>query len=71
MAVATIRRENESSEKLISRWNKKSQAARTAKTFKDRRYYDGKKKNPNKTKTKDSALKREHYRAIRRKMQYY
>jgi len=71
MSVAAIRRENESSEKLISRWNKKSQAARVANRFKARRYYDRNKWEPNKTKVKKIALKREHYRAIRKKLSYY
>lgn len=71
MAVAAIRRENESSEKLISRWNKKAQSARVANTFKRRRYFDKKRMKPSKTKVKMIALKREHYRGIRRKMKHY
>ncbi|MDF2379018.1 MAG: hypothetical protein P1V18_02220 [Candidatus Gracilibacteria bacterium] len=71
MAVAAIRRENESSEKIISRWKKKAQSARVQNAFKRQRYFDKARKKPSKTKTKMIALKREHYRGIRKKLKHY
>ena len=71
MAVAAIRRDTESSEKLISRWNKKAQTARVVNQVKNRRYFDKNKVHPNKLKIKQAALKREEHRAVRRKLQYY
>ena len=71
MAVAAIRRENESSEKLIGRWNKKAQAARVVNEVKNRRYFDRKKRSPNELRIKRTALKREQFRADKKVQQFY
>ena len=73
MAIAAIRRENESSEKLISRWNKKCQSSRTVNQAKKRKYRDPKeiKKKTNDRVIKTSALVREKYSQERKRMSFY
>lgn len=68
MAVATIRRENESNEKLISRWKKKTQQAGVVQNFREKARY---KKSLNKTKEKERAKMREKFRAERKQNQFY
>jgi ribosomal protein S21 len=68
MAVATIRRENESNEKLISRWKKKTQQAGLVQNFREKMRY---KKKMSKTKEKETAKVREKYRAEKKVNQYY
>lgn len=68
MAVATIRRENESNEKLISRWKKKTQQSRIIDDFRKKMRYDKKK---NKTKEKEAAKVREKFRAEKKSNQFY
>jgi len=68
MAVATIRRENESNEKLISRWKKKTQQAGLVQNFREKMRF---KKKTNKTKEKEIAKVREQFRAERRTNQFY
>lgn len=68
MAIATVRRESESNERLISRWKKKTQQAGIIQTFRDIKHF---KKKPNRTKERDSAIVREKFRAERRKKSFY
>jgi len=68
MAVATIRRENESNEKLISRWKKKTQQAKLVENVRSKMRY---KKKVNKTKEKEAAKVRENFRAERKRNQFY
>jgi ribosomal protein S21 len=68
MAVATIRRENESNEKLISRWKKKTQQSGLVPQFREKMTF---KKPVNKTKEKERAKMREKYRDERKKNQFY
>lgn len=73
MAVAAIRRENESSEKLISRWNKKTQGARVVARFKRiaRRDLKEEKKKRNPRVIKTAAIMRAKHRAVRKKASFY
>ncbi|MGE3278221.1 MAG: hypothetical protein AB7J40_00130 [Candidatus Altimarinota bacterium] len=68
MAVATIRRENESNEKLISRWKKKTQQAKLVENVRGKLTF---KKKVNKTKEKEVAKVRENYRSERKRNQFY
>ena len=68
MAVAVIRRENESSEKLIGRWKKKTQRARVIQNFRAKHRFNRKK---GKTKVKTAALVREKYRAENKRRRFY
>lgn len=68
MAVACIRREGESSEKVIGRWKKKTQKAGTVQSFRKRIRFA---KGANKTKQKEGAIVREKYREKRRKNRFY
>ncbi len=68
MAVAVIRRENESSEKLIGRWKKKTQQARIVKNFRNQARFN---RRASATKVKGAALVREGYRAERRRKRFY
>jgi ribosomal protein S21 len=68
MAVAVVRKQNETSEKLISRLQKKVQGARIVMKLKRGRHHE---RNTSRRLQKQTALKREFYRGIRRKMQHY
>jgi ribosomal protein S21 len=68
MAVAATKREGESSEKLISRWNKKVQAGRMVNWIKRHKFFE---KDDNKRKRRHKAIKREFYRTQRNKLSYY
>jgi len=68
MAIAAIRRENESNEKLISRWKKKAQQSKFVESFRRKMRF---KKKINKTKEKEAAKVRESHRAERRRNQFY
>ena len=68
MAVACIKRDGESNEKVIGRWKKKTQRAGTLHAFRNRMRFA---KGANKTKQKEGAIVREKYRAKRRKSRFY
>lgn len=68
MAVACIRREGESNEKVIGRWKKKTQKANVVKDARKARYFD---RNESSTKEKEAAIVRESYRAKRKKNRFY
>lgn len=63
MAVYAIRRENETVEKLISRYKKQVQGVRLIQQVREKRYW---KKSPSKRLIRISALKRSSNRARRR-----
>jgi ribosomal protein S21 len=68
MAVAVVKKENESNEKLVSRFEKKVQQARLVQWLKRNRFF---KRNTSKTKTKDAGLSASRYRAERERLKYY
>lgn len=68
MAVAVVRRDGESNEKVIGRWKKKTQKANVVKNARKARYFD---RNESRTKQKEGAIVRERYRARRKKNQFY
>ncbi|MDP2691305.1 MAG: hypothetical protein U1C97_02395 [Candidatus Gracilibacteria bacterium] len=68
MAVAVIRREGESSEKVIGRWKKKGQKARVIQEVRGKRYFS---RDMSMTKKKKVAVVREKYRAARKKNMFY
>lgn len=68
MAVAVLRREGESNEKVISRWKKKAQQSRIMQEVRQNQRY---KKPLNKTKEKHAAKMRAHFRAQRKIDQFY
>lgn len=68
MAVATLKREGESNEKLIGRWKKKAQKARVVQDVRSKHRFS---KEESKTKEKKSAMFREQFRAVRKKNQFY
>lgn len=68
MSIATIRRENESNEKLISRWKKKTQQAGLVKEIRSVRYF---KRKDSRTKKREGAVVREDYRAKRKAAKFY
>lgn len=68
MSIAVIKREGESPEKLISRWNKKSQASKMPNWIKRHRYFE---RDENKRKRRLRAIKREFHRGERKKLSYY
>ena len=68
MAIATVRREIESNEKLISRWKKKTQQAGIIQSFRNVKHF---KKKPNRTKERSTAIIREKFRAERKKKSFY
>ena len=68
MAVYAIRRENETVEKLINRFKKQTQGTRLVQKVRAKRY---RVKAASKRLIRLSALKREFYRARRRKEQFY
>jgi ribosomal protein S21 len=68
MAVAVVRRDGESNEKVIGRWKKKTQKANIVKSTRKARYFD---RNDSLTKQKEGAIVRERYRAKRKKNRFY
>jgi ribosomal protein S21 len=68
MAVAVVRRDGESNEKVIGRWKKKTQKAAIVKSTRKARYFG---RNESLTKQKESAIVRERYRARRKKNRFY
>ena len=68
MAIACIRRESESSDKVIGRWRKKVRAANLVKEVRKARYFE---RNDSRTKKKEGAVVREKYRAKRRAQKFY
>ena len=68
MAVSTIRRKTETPEKLVSRFQKKVQNQRTIQRLRKDRW---RKKPLSKRQQKLFALKREAFRAEKKKLQYY
>jgi ribosomal protein S21 len=68
MPIAVLKKEGESNEKLVSRFEKKVQQGRVVQFLKKNRF---RKKKPNKLKEQAIGLKRSHYRAEREKMKYY
>lgn len=68
MAIAVIRRETESNEKLIARWKKKAQQAGIVQEFRKKMRFS---KKMNKTKEKAAAIVREKFRSERAKNQFY
>lgn len=68
MAIRVYKNSKESSDRLISRFNKKVQASRILLEVRGRRYY---KKKPNKRYLRQAAVMRTYYRNLRERMQYY
>ncbi len=68
MAVKVYKNQKESLDRLISRFNKKVQGSRIILEVKNRRYH---KKPLTRRLKRQSAIKREFYRAKRDRMQYY
>ena len=68
MAVATKKRKEESNEKLIGRWKKKTRQARVVQEVRAKKHF---KKSTSKTKEKKSAIVREKYRTERKKNRFY
>lgn len=68
MAVAVVRRDGESNEKVIGRWKKKTQKANIVKSARKARYFT---RNDSLTKQKEGAIVRERYRAKRKKNRFY
>ena len=68
MAVAVQKREGESNEKLIGRWKKKTRQARVVQDVRSKQNFV---RVTNKTKEKQSAIFREHFRSKRKRNQFY
>ena len=68
MPTAVVKKEGESNEKLVSRFEKKVKQSRIVQTLRKSRFLQ---KKENKRKTREAGLKRSEYRAIREKMKYY
>lgn len=68
MTIHAVRRENETVEKLINRFKKQTQNSRLVQQVRAERYWV---KAPTKRLTRLVALKREFFRAKRRKEQFY
>jgi len=68
MAIAALRREGESNERLIGRWKKKAQQAGIMQQFREKLRY---KKDLSVTKERERAKVREGYRAEKKKNQFY
>jgi len=66
--IYAIKKQNESNERLISRFKKLVQRSRVLMDTKQHRFHEQK---PRKRYVRQSAVKRAHYRNIRRKEQYY
>ena len=68
MAVACIKRDGESNEKVIGRWKKKTRQARIVQIVRGAKHFD---RNESNTKVKKGAIVREKYRAVRKRNKYY
>lgn len=68
MAIKVFKTEGESTERCITRFNKKVQAARVLSLLKERRYH---KKSKTRRQTRTAALMREMYRAKAAKAKFY
>lgn len=68
MSVAVVKKENESNEKLVSRFEKKIQQARFIQWLKKNRFF---KKKLSNRKTKDAGLSACRYRTERERLKYY
>lgn len=68
MAIKVFRNPKESSDRLISRFNKKVQASRILLEVKAKRYF---KRDPNKRHMRRAAIMRDFHRKQREKMKYY
>jgi hypothetical protein len=68
MKVVVVRKEKESNERLISRFNKKVQGSRKILKVKSARYN---KKSDTKRQQRAAAIMREKYRTIREKNRFY
>ena len=68
MAIAALRREGESNERLIGRWKKKAQQSGNVQLFREKLRY---KKKLNATKERERAKVREGFRAEKKKNQFY
>lgn len=68
MSVKVYKNQKESTDRLISRFNKKVQASRILLEVKNRRYH---KRATTKRLVRQAAVMREFYRAKRNKEQYY
>lgn len=66
--VATIRREGETNERVIGRWKRKAQAAKTVEKVRGKLHF---KKKPNSSRQKEQAIVREKFRSQKRKNQFY
>lgn len=67
-AVSVKRKPKESSEKLVQRFQKKSQASRVVAEVKERQHF---KKKPKRRVVRAAALKREFYRSQKEKAKFY
>ncbi len=68
MAVKVKKSSKESFERFMSRFDGMVQRARIVRLLRERRY---RKKDPTKRQVRESALKRDEYRAKREKMKFY
>ncbi len=66
--IGVAKTKNESSDRLIQRFNKKIQQSRMVQMVRDKRYYARKK---NKRKIRKAALMREYYRRLKEQMKFY
>ena len=66
--IGVAKTKNESSDRLIRRFNKKIQQSRMVQMVRDKRYYARKK---NKRKIRKAALMREYYRRLKEQMKFY
>ena len=68
MKVEVVKRDKESNERLITRFNKKVQASRKILKVREQRYHKGK---PTKRYVRAGAVMRENYRAKRERNRFY
>jgi ribosomal protein S21 len=68
MAVAVVKKENESNEKLVSRFEKKVQQARLLQWLRKNRFH---KDRENKKRVKEAGIAASRYRAERERLKYY
>lgn len=68
MAIAALRREGESNERLIGRWKKKAQQSGAIQQFREKLRY---KKKLNVTKERERAKVREGFRSEKKQNQFY
>ncbi|PKL36945.1 hypothetical protein CVV38_03605 [Candidatus Peregrinibacteria bacterium HGW-Peregrinibacteria-1] len=68
MQVVVQKREGESNERMITRFNKLVQGSRKVYKIRKSRYFQ---KDATRRQVRDGAVKREEYRALRKKNQYY